>query len=179
EGLFDNVQRGAIEKARGGARVKVRMRGFSIDVLPAVSFTRPQQLDLNIDIAAVNRDARFLELQAVEQTLHTPRDQSVALEMTPSDLMALQGCFRYFHWTRILGLADPSRTPSGDSPQMRLGSEAHKILESGDVPPVDVLESRGLGDLQRVFASEDWQNLAAASVERELPFIMCIRAAGQ
>jgi ATP-dependent helicase/nuclease subunit A len=186
EGLFDNLQPGAIEKARGGTRVKVRVRGprgqsqdLSIDVLPAVSFTRPQQLDLNIDIAAVNRDARFLELQALEQTVQMPRDQSFALEMTPSDLTSLRGCFRYFHWTRILGLADPCRTPSGDSPQMRLGSEAHKILESGVVPAADVLESRGLGDLQRVFASEDWQSLATSAVERELPFIMCIRAAGQ
>jgi CRISPR/Cas system-associated exonuclease Cas4 (RecB family) len=98
--------------------------------------------------------------------------------MTPSDLIALDGCFRYFHWTRLLGLADPARRPTGDTPQMRLGSLAHKVMESATLPDVELLKAQGLQDLQAVFASDEWRALPSSSVERELPFIMNVRAAG-
>ena len=62
---------------------------------------------------------------------------------------------------------------------MRLGSEAHEILETGRVPPVDVLNARGLGDLRRVFESAEWCGLAELPIERELPFIMSVGAGGQ
>ena len=101
------------------------------------------------------------------------------MEMTPSDLTTLHGCFRFFHWTRVLGIADPGRMPSGNSPQMRLGSEAHKILEGGEIPPVEELKMKGLEELQAVFESPDWRSLGSAPVERELPFIMCIQAGSQ
>src|SRR5262249_12460087 len=56
EGLLESIQPGAVEKARRGAPMKVRVRNrgqdFTVDVLPALAFTRPQQLALNIDIAA-------------------------------------------------------------------------------------------------------------------------------
>jgi ATP-dependent helicase/nuclease subunit A len=189
EGLLDSIQPDAVEKARAGTRVKVRVRSrgqdFSVEALPASAFTRPEQLALNVDIEAVNRDAAFHELQRLQESITRPASAGqtiaapVSLEMTPSDLNALGGCFRYFHWTRVLGLADPAHTPSGDSPQMRRGSEAHKILESGIAPSAEALKTRGLDDLGLVFESREWRTLVSADLERELPFIMHLRAADQ
>ena len=46
-------------------RVRFRSRGqdFSVEMLSAAAFTRPEQLPLNIDIAAVNRETRIAEFQ--------------------------------------------------------------------------------------------------------------------
>jgi len=184
EGLLASMQPDAVERARGGERVKMRVRSkpqdYTIDVLPATAFTRPEQLALNIDIASVNRETAFLELELLEKSVRRRMpDPTAAVEMTPSDLTTLHGCFRFFHWTRVLGIADPGRMPTGNSPQMRLGSEAHKILEGGAIPPVEELKTKGLEELQAVFQSPDWRSLASAPVERELPFIMCIHAGSQ
>jgi CRISPR/Cas system-associated exonuclease Cas4 (RecB family) len=56
---------------------------------------------------------------------------------------------------------------------------AHEILESGIEPPPNVLESRGLGDLQAVFESQEWQALSKMDLERELPFIMHVQVDGR
>src|SRR5262249_15079148 len=60
-------------------------------------------------------------------------------------------------------------------PQMRLGSAAHKALEQG-VTDRAVLGAQGLDDLHAVFASDEWQSLRDLPLERELPFIMHVRA---
>ena len=61
---------------------------------------------------------------------------------------------------------------------MRLGSAAHKAIED-QLTDAAVLKSKGLGDLQAVFASEDWRAIADLPIERELPFIMHVQASGK
>ena len=61
---------------------------------------------------------------------------------------------------------------------MRLGSIAHKILESPSLPSPETLVSAGLADLELVFEGADWRELSAASPEREMPFIMHLNVAG-
>jgi CRISPR/Cas system-associated exonuclease Cas4 (RecB family) len=96
--------------------------------------------------------------------------------MTPSDLETLRGCFRYFHWTRLLGIAEPGSEWSGSEQRLRLGSEAHRLLESGSEPSLEILREKGITDLQPVFQSREWRALTKVDVERELPFIMHLRA---
>jgi CRISPR/Cas system-associated exonuclease Cas4 (RecB family) len=62
---------------------------------------------------------------------------------------------------------------------MRLGSVAHKLLERADPPSPDLLAEAGLPDLAAVFECSDWRELAAASPERELPFIMHLSVHGK
>src|SRR5262249_15747843 len=102
-----------------------------------------------------------------------------AADMTPSDLSALSGCFRFFHWTRILGTAEPGRQSTGDTPQMRLGSVVHKILESGKAAAADALEAAGVAHLGAVYDSRQWRDLVSEEPERELPFIMHLTVAGK
>jgi len=179
--LFEHVQPGALEKAREGktSRIRFRSRGqdFSVEMLSAAAFTRPEQLPLNIDMAGVHRDAAYLEFQELSRTLESkPNMQASGLDLTPSELSELQGCFRYFHWTRLLGLHEPGTKVFDGAPQLRLGSIAHEILERGAAPSLDALRFQGVPDLHEVFASKEWQSLAASEVERELPFIMHVRA---
>jgi CRISPR/Cas system-associated exonuclease Cas4 (RecB family) len=101
-----------------------------------------------------------------------------SLDMTPSDLGVLSGCFRFFHWTRVLGVADPGRGAGGTS-QMILGSIAHKFLEAAIRPSSDALKRAGIPDLDGVFASQDWRNLESENPERELPFLMSVQAEGK
>jgi ATP-dependent helicase/nuclease subunit A len=192
--LFENVHPGALERARDGKTSRVRFRGrgqdFSVEMLSAAAFTRPEQLPLNIDMGGVQRETAYREFQDLSHALETrtaaPSARSGAsgpsgdVEMTPSDLAALEGCFRYFHWTRLLGLPEPGSTQqSGGASALRLGSLAHEILERESAPSLETLQSRGVADLHAVFASKEWQSLGAATmsndVERELPFIMHIR----
>src|SRR5437667_7216852 len=98
EQLFGTVQPGAIEKAREGTPQTVKFKGFSVKVVPASQLNVPEQLAFRTDAILIgNPDftrAEKLRLLA-------------SIEMTPSDLSSLDGCFRYFHWTRILGLSEP------------------------------------------------------------------------
>jgi ATP-dependent helicase/nuclease subunit A len=178
--LFENVQPGALERAREGKTSRVRFRGrgqdFSVEVLSAAAFTRPEQLPLNIDMGGIQRETAYREFQELSQALENQTAvPAAALEMTPSDLAALEGCFRYFHWTRLLGLQEPGSTQAGGTSAVRLGSLAHEILELGDAPSLESLQSKGVPDLHAVFASKEWQSLVAGDLERELPFIMHIR----
>ena len=179
EKLFEQVHPGALKNARAGepATVRFRSRGqdFSVDVLPASAVRGHSNLGTEANFLRVTDSSGFTATSRAGNWSLSPN----CVDMTPSDLTALAGCFRYFHWTRILGMADPGRTPAGDSPQMRLGSAAHKILEYGTIPDGNDLESQGLGDLKLVFESEEWRALQQGPVERELPFIMHIRAAGR
>jgi CRISPR/Cas system-associated exonuclease Cas4 (RecB family) len=110
----------------------------------------------------------------------SPPRISQTVEMTPSDLTSLAGCFRFFHWTKILGIAEPGLQASGETPQMRLGSIAHKMLETAVTrPTVETLAAAGLPDLAAVFDGSDWRELASSSPERELPFMMHIGVDGQ
>jgi hypothetical protein len=182
--LFENVQPGALEKAREGKTSRIRFRGrgqdFSVEMLSAAAFTRPEQLPLNIDMAGVHRDAAYREFQVLTRAMESePRVQPAGLDVTPSELSELQGCFRYFHWTRLLGLPEPGTKASEGAPQLRLGSIAHEILEAGGSPSLDALRLQGVPDLHEVFASKEWQSLEAGEVERELPFILHVRAAGR
>jgi ATP-dependent helicase/nuclease subunit A len=178
--LFENVQSGAIEKAREGKTSRIRFRGrgqdFSVEMLSALAFTKPEQLPLNIDMAAVHRDAAYRDFEELSKAISQrglPQCESV--ELTPSELAELHGCFRYFQWTRLMGLQEPGTKPFAGAPQMQLGSLAHSILETGMRPSLDALTSQGVPDLHAVFDSKEWKSLDVATVERELPFLMHLK----
>jgi ATP-dependent helicase/nuclease subunit A len=178
--LFENVQPGALEKVREGktSRIRFRSRGqdFSVEMLSALAFTRPEQLALNIDMAGVHRDAAYEEFAALSLSIQgSTSPQPLILELTPSELSELHGCFRYFHWTRLMGLPEPGRTPFEGSPQLRLGSIAHEILEAAGSPSLEALQRLGVADLHAVFGSKEWRALQAAPVERELPFMLHLK----
>ena len=122
EQLMEEGQSGAIAKARDGKPVTVRFKGFTVKVVPASQLNGPEQLRFNAESMLVG--------EPVIPLLKTPQVPS-SIELTPSDLTSLAGCFRYFHWTRILGIAEPGQPSTGNTPQMRLGSVAHKVLETG------------------------------------------------
>ena len=170
EQLFETVQPGAIERARDGKPQAVKFKGFAVKILPASQLNVPEQLAFNASTMLVGETDIPLGAK--------PRPTS-SIEMTPSDLTALAGCFRYFHWTRMLGLSEPGREPTGQSLQMRLGSVAHKILETAARPGPEALASAGVGDLDLVFQSAEWRELSSALPERELPFIMHLNADGR
>ena len=184
--LFEKVQPGALDRAREGktTRVRFRSRGqdFSVEMLSAAAFTRPEQLPLNIDIVSVNQEIAYRELKEMSHALtDRPARRVTSIEMTPSDLSALDGCFRYFHWTRLLGLAEPG-TPAGrlsENAALQLGSAAHEILEYAHEPSMEVLQEKAVPDLQAVFQSADWKALASVDVARELPFIMHLAVDGR
>ncbi|HLH32341.1 MAG TPA: PD-(D/E)XK nuclease family protein, partial [Terriglobia bacterium] len=134
-----------------------------VKVLPASLLNVPEQLAFSTGTILVG-----------EPDIPRPRPLHVtpAVDMTPSDLGVLNGCFQYFRWTRILGQAEPGRQSSGDTAQMKLGSIAHKFLETATRPGAAALADAGVADLAAVFDCHDWRSLNAASPERELPFIM-------
>jgi len=170
EQLFTGIDPEAIEKARDGKPGSLKFKGFSVKVLPASLLNVPEQLAFNTDTILVGEpDIRLSRLP-----LRIP-----TIEITPSDLTSLDGCFRYFHWTRLLGNAEPGRESTGDTPQMRLGSIAHKLLETAILPAAGALRAAGLSDLGVVFDSTDWRDLLSASPEREMPFIMHIQVEGK
>jgi ATP-dependent helicase/nuclease subunit A len=168
--IFENANSTAIDAARAGKSQTVRFRGFSMKVLPASQLNVPEQLAFSADPILV-----------AEPDIPRPRKLRIqsAVDMTPSDLATLSGCFRFFHWTRIMGMAEPGSRPSGDTPQMKLGSIAHKFLETAVKPSAAALADAGVPDLQSVFECRDWQELAHDSPERELPFIMHLNAGGK
>jgi hypothetical protein len=170
ERFFESVQPSAIEKARDGKPQTVKFKGFSAKVVPASLLNVPEQLAFNAGTILVGEP----EIPLVR----TPR-AIPSLEMTPSDLSSLDGCFRYFQWTRIQGIPEPGRETTGETPQMRLGLIAHKLLETDIIPKAEALAAAGLQDLGLVFASSDWRDLSSASPEREMPFIMHIGVEGR
>jgi ATP-dependent helicase/nuclease subunit A len=170
EQLFETLQPGAIERARDGKTQNVKFKGSTVKVLPASQLNIPEQLEFMTGAIVVGEpDIPRIPAPRVE----------AGVEMTPSDLSLLSGCFRFFNWTRILGIAEPGQEPAGNKPQMRLGSIAHTLLEHAQPPSPDVLARAGLPDLAAVFNCPDWHELAAASPERELPFIMHVSVHGQ
>lgn len=162
--VFENASPGAIEKARAGQAQTVKFKGFSVKVLPASQLTVPEQLAFATDSMLV----------AEPDIPHAPALRIVShLEITPSELALLNGCFRFFHWTRILGMAEPGRSDVwGDTGQMKLGSIAHKFLEAGLRPDTRTLDEAGLPDLAPVFDAAAWRDLEAGLPERELPFLL-------
>ena len=138
ERLLEEGQSGAIAKARDGKAVSIRFKGFTVKVVPASQLNGPEQLRFNAESILVGEPAIPL--------VRTPRVIS-SIELTPSDLTSLAGCFRYFHWTRILGVGEPGQPSTGNTPQMRLGSVAHKVLETGLPPSAEKLAAMGLQDL--------------------------------
>jgi ATP-dependent helicase/nuclease subunit A len=170
EQLFERFHPGAIEKARDGNTQTVKFKGCTVKVLPASQLNVPEQLEF--------RTSAILVAEPKIPKIPAPR-VAPAMEMTPSDLASLGGCFRFFHWTRILGIAEPGRQPTGDTPEMRLGSAAHKLLERATPPLADALAAAHLCDLAAVFECQEWRDLSAASPERELPFIMHVNVNGQ
>ena len=184
--LFEKVQPGALERARNGktTRIRFRSRGenFSVELLSAAAFTRPEQLPLNIDLAAVNRETAFHEFAGLKRTLERKSGRAVtSVEMTPSDLAALQGCFRYFQWTRLLDIREPGTAAAAGSENaaLQLGSIVHEILEQGREPSMDLLREKAVLDLEALFRSAEWRELASLDVARELPFIMQIEVRGR
>ena len=170
EQLFATVQTGAIERARDGKPLTVKFKGFAVKILPASQLNIPEQLAFTAGTMLVGETD-------IPCGARAPLPSSV--EMTPSDLTALGGCFRYFHWTRTLGWPEPGAEPTGRSSQMRLGSLAHKFLETAATPGSEALASAGIPDLDFVFQSAEWRQLSSASPERELPFLMHLEAGGK
>jgi hypothetical protein len=168
--VFEDMQPGAIDRAREGKPQTIKFKGFSVKVLPASKLNVPEQLAFSTDTILVGEP----DLRLAAKLRMYP-----ALDMTPSDLGVLDGCFRLFHWTRILGMNEPGRQPSGDTPQMKLGSIAHKFLESAVKPSAEVLAAAAVPDLATVFDSREWRDLVASFPERELPFIMYLTVDGR
>jgi ATP-dependent exoDNAse (exonuclease V) beta subunit len=182
--LFENIREHAIDRAREGktSRVRFRSRGqeFSAEILSAGAFARSEQLALNIDIAAVNRDALYQEFKSLLQKYHAPATKRAErIELTPSDLGTLRGCFRYFHWTRALGRTEPGSGYAESEQAMRRGSVVHELLERTSQPSSAILAEKGLSDLDAVFQSNEWKTLSKMDVERELPFMMHVDVAGR
>ncbi len=170
ERFFEGIQPGAIAKARDGNSQTVRLKGLPLKILPASQLNVPEQLLLPSDTILVGEP----DIANVEEL----RVQT-AMEMTPSELTSLDGCFRYFYWTRVSGLAEPGRGLTGNSPQMRVGSIAHRVLETSILTSREALFSAGVPDLESVFQSDDWRVLTAASPEREMPFMMYLDVGGR
>jgi ATP-dependent exoDNAse (exonuclease V) beta subunit len=169
ERLFESVQPGALARARDGKPQSVKFKDFCIKVLPASQLNVPEQLEFGGDAILVGET----QIPSARQ----PRIQA-GVDMTPSDLTTLDGCFRYFHWTRVGGLAEPGHQPTANSPQMRLGSIAHKILETS-IPGRAEFVSVDVPDLEFVLNSAEWRDLASAAPEREMPFMMHFAVDGQ
>jgi ATP-dependent helicase/nuclease subunit A len=170
ERLLEGGQSGAVAKGRDGKPVTVKFKGFSVRVVPASQLNGPEQLRFNTESILVG--------EPILPLVKTPERIS-GIELTPSDLTSVAGCFRYFHWTRILGIGEPGHPSTGNTPQMRLGSVAHKVLETGLAPSAEKLSTMGLHDLGAVFESSDWQSLVSAVPEREMPFIMYLDVDGK
>ena len=170
EQLFATVQTGAVERARDGKPQTVKFKGFAVKILPASQLNVPEQLAFTAGTMLVGE---------TDVPCGARAPVPLSIEMTPSDLTALGGCFRYFHWTRTLGWPEPGAEPTGRSSQMRRGSLAHKFLETAATPGSEALASAGIPDLDFVFQSAEWRQLSSASPERELPFLMHLEAGGK
>src|SRR4030095_8123271 len=54
-----------------------------------------------------------------------------------------------------------------------------EILEKTSEPPSSMLREQGVSDLDLLFQSDEWKALSKMDVERELPFMMHLDAAGR
>ena len=170
----EQVQPGAIEKAREGKTVKVRAKDFTMDIVPASILNVPEQLSLSVGSAMVGGESVVAQFRELKASLGAGEERLSSVDLTPSDLSALSGCFQYFHLTRVLGIAEPGMEGRGDSSAMRLGTRAHKILELG------LREAaRELPDLEQVFDSPQWRALDTADPERELAFMIHLDVDGR
>jgi hypothetical protein len=160
--MFERANSEAIEEGRQGRSQNVKFKSFSIRVLPASQLNVPEQLEFSAGTILV-----------AEPEIPQPSRLRIipAVDMTPSDLATLNGCFRFFHWTRILGMSEPGREASGES-SMKLGSIAHKFLEAAVRPSSAALKGAGVAALESVFTSPDWRDLESANPEPELPFLI-------
>ncbi len=170
ERVFEAAQPGALQKARDGKTQTVKFKGFSAKVLPASQLNVPEQLAFSAGAILVGEP--HIALSAEPRLVP-------ALEMTPSDLASLAGCFRFFYWNRLMGREEPGPEPAGGMALMRLGSLAHKLLETGTAPSAEALAAFGLADLGPVLESSDWRELRAAEPEREMPFMMHLNVEGK
>jgi CRISPR/Cas system-associated exonuclease Cas4 (RecB family) len=182
EDLLEEVQPEALDRAREGktSRARIRSRGqnFSVEIVSAATLARPEQLALNIGIDDMRRDAMYREFLEINSALSAPRRSwAGALELTPSDLAAMSGCFRRFQLTRVIGELEPRRSLVGASGAMRMGSLAHEILETAEELSLPDLERLGVPELRDVFESREWRELERLAPEREVPFLLHLRAA--
>jgi len=177
--VLESVQPGAIDQSREGRRVKVRAKEFVVEVVPASILNVPEQLSLTADAAMVGGESVTAQLREMKHAITSRKSEPANLDLTASHLSALGECLRYFQITRIQGETEPGLDPAGSSPQMRLGSTAHKLLELGIRPSDSELASQDLTELSGVFDSAEWQALQSADPERELPFMMHIRVDGR
>jgi hypothetical protein len=169
--VLEDASPGAIEKARTGQPQTVKFKGFSMKVLPASQLNVPEQLAFSTGSMLVSEP----DLPRAPELRIAPY-----LEITPSELAALNGCFRFFELNRISGIPEPGRLESGaESSRMKLGSIAHKFLESAVRPSAGALQAAGVPDLATVFESTDWMELEAALPERELPFVLHMNIGGK
>jgi ATP-dependent helicase/nuclease subunit A len=186
QNFLERIQPGAIDRAREGKIVKLKIQRsgvvpeFTVNVVPASMLNLPEQLSLPTGSAMIGSEAVVSDLRNLRDRVLAPQGETwPVLEITPSDLTALDGCFRFFHWTHMLGIAEPGTESTGDTRQMRLGSAVHKLLETGIAPPPIELAQLGLSDLEALFNSREWKTLQNASPEPELPFMMHVRALGK
>jgi CRISPR/Cas system-associated exonuclease Cas4 (RecB family) len=177
--LFETVQPGALEKAREGKPGNIRFKGkpgqpdFSVQLVPASMLAVPEQLSLSPALGVSDCGRNFAELSDLQARVSkTEPPVTSMLEMTPSDLTALDGCFRHFYWTRVRGVAEPERRWRADASLMRMGSAVHKVLETG-------VAGKDTPDLSNVYASPEWRELANMDPERELPFTMQVEMDGR
>jgi ATP-dependent exoDNAse (exonuclease V) beta subunit len=168
EQLFESHQPGAIEQARQGKTLAVKIKGVPVKLLPASQWNIPEQLAFTANAILVGEPhVARIPNPGVTSTL----------DVTPSELAALVGCFRFFQWTRILDIVEPGRQPVRETSPMRLGSAAHQLLERAgrSRPSHQTLAVAGLPDLAAVFESREWQDLASNAPEKELPFMMHLK----
>ena len=147
--LFEKVQPGAIDRARTGktTRVRFRSRGqdFSVEVLSAAAFMKPEQLPLNIDIAAVSRETIYREFQELTRAIDKrPSRRISSIEMTPSDLAALEGLLSLLSMDAFgLGTHRAGNASSGWIAAEYWDRIVHDILESGLEPSLEFLAREG------------------------------------
>jgi hypothetical protein len=175
---LDGLEPNAIAMAKAGNPVDVRFKGapgqtgFCVQVFPASTAALLEPLALHAKPGTGQRGRNGLEIQELQTATSMPaRYKPPMLELTVSELQALDGCLRRFHWTRIMGYEEPGRQPGPNAwiTDMQLGLLAHQALESGNPSP-------DVPDLGRVLDSPEWKALATAGVERELPFVMQVSA---
>jgi ATP-dependent helicase/nuclease subunit A len=159
--LLDQLQPGAIDRAREGKTVKIRTKDFTIDVVPASILNVPEQLSLITGAAMIGGDSVLAQYRTLLTAKFGPAVTD--LDLTPSELSLSLKADRTEGMTWFSGLAPQS------------GLAAHKILQSGVRPSVHELRRQNVEDLERVFESAEWKQLATATLEHELPFIMHVR----
>jgi ATP-dependent helicase/nuclease subunit A len=157
--LLEQLQPGAVERARLGKTVKIRAKDFVIDVVPASLLNIPEQLRLPAGGAMIGGDAVAARYRSLlESGFPSPAQD---LDLTPTEV------------ARFTVTSCTTNTSSQSTTS--LGLAAHKILQSGFRPSLNELRRRNLEDLHTVFQSMEWNAHEAESPERELPFLLQLR----